>query len=897
MAGFASASSGATVLVTVSPATASVPAGAKEQFTAKVTGSTNTQVKWTVNKVAGGNATVGTVSSAGLYKAPAAIPSPAAVTVTATSEANTAEFASATVTVTEPPFVVTVSPATATVQTGATRQFTAIVTGNTNTAVTWTVYDGERGRMLGTITSDGLYTAPAAVPSPATLSVIATSTADADKFGSATVTVVEAPVAVSVVPATATVQPGGTLQFTATVANSTNTAVTWSVNKAAGGSANTGKISAAGLYTAPSAVPSPAIVTVAAKSAADSTKSGAASLTIQAPSGSAAAAGVTDSNGMVTLTSNGLTVPFKLSGQDTGASIAGVAVGLGTDPGVPGRAFLVISDPAGVYPLQILSFAGSATPTSVQARELFIDGAALPAVASATSAAVSSGCPSGTGTTASSVITLKGLKAPPAPLSTQQSQVLLVDALKNLVTLGPGSLPAGTYGPISIAQYPVTSECLKDVGKILGTELAKEAFLVTLGAYVPIVEPAVQTYEMVGMTSLFSEALDTYDKCAYNQPGNPVLNITSVCVGPGAGANNCVLIPQLVSAPEPPSTEQLGQDYAMQPVGVKPAGYSVESYIQSGNLGGIVVGATDSAGTGQVEVPLGGNKVCVDSPGYRQYTNPNLVVSSPPKTIDVTLTPEGKPALTAAPGSLAFTATQGGPSPASQSLTIGSTSGPLNWTVPADPSGVISVVPSKGTTPATVSVSLDTAGWPAGTATGAIPITADGASNSPLSVPVSLDVIAAPCPALTNAWSGTMTQSFEDTNGDEMCVYAGTMDWSLDQTGNSLTGSYYFSDTLTSNNLDVCNPTQGWADTFAGTVKGFSISLIDTPDPFENVFTASLSGETITGTEAGGGATMTYKLTCQPPPGEVRGAGAAVREPPRPPTTPRMDKPPSTTVP
>jgi subtilase family serine protease len=75
-------------------------------------------------------------------------------------------------------------------------------------------------------------------------------------------------------PVTATQQ-----QFSATVNNSTNTAVTWSV---AGGNAN-GTVSSTGLYTAPTAVPSPAAGTVIATAAADSSKSGSGVVQILTP--------------------------------------------------------------------------------------------------------------------------------------------------------------------------------------------------------------------------------------------------------------------------------------------------------------------------------------------------------------------------------------------------------------------------------------------------------------------------------------------------------------------------------------------------------------------------------------------------------------------------------------
>ena len=85
------------VSVTIAPTSATVAARGTQQFTATVQNTSNTAVTWQVNGVTGGNATVGTISSSGLYTAPA---SPATVTVTAVSQADTTKSASAQVTIT-----------------------------------------------------------------------------------------------------------------------------------------------------------------------------------------------------------------------------------------------------------------------------------------------------------------------------------------------------------------------------------------------------------------------------------------------------------------------------------------------------------------------------------------------------------------------------------------------------------------------------------------------------------------------------------------------------------------------------------------------------------------------------------------------------------------------------
>jgi hypothetical protein len=87
-------------------------------------------------------------------------------------------------------------------------------------------------------------------------------------------------VSVSISPTYAVVQLGQTLQFTATVSGTGNTAVTWQVDNADGGDSATGTVSMSGLFTAPSALPTPASATITAVSQADPTKSATAVVTL-----------------------------------------------------------------------------------------------------------------------------------------------------------------------------------------------------------------------------------------------------------------------------------------------------------------------------------------------------------------------------------------------------------------------------------------------------------------------------------------------------------------------------------------------------------------------------------------------------------------------------------------
>ncbi len=204
-----------TVAVAVTPKTSSITVGMTAQLTATVTGSTDKAVTWSVQEGTAG----GSVTSAGLYTAPQTA---GTYHVIAKSHADPTKSDTATVTSsTSPPapapapapavVAVSVSPTTVDVDACQTYTFTASVTGTSNTAVTWSTLEGTTG---GTISTTGVYTAPATA---GTYHVVATSQADTTKTTTATVTVTERIVSVAVNPQTVTVSQGGTAQFSATV--------------------------------------------------------------------------------------------------------------------------------------------------------------------------------------------------------------------------------------------------------------------------------------------------------------------------------------------------------------------------------------------------------------------------------------------------------------------------------------------------------------------------------------------------------------------------------------------------------------------------------------------------------------------------------------------------------
>jgi hypothetical protein len=87
------------VSVSVSPSVAAVVITTQtQQFTATVTGTTNTSVNWSVDGVAGGSSSTGTITAGGLYSPPSA---GGTHTITATSAASSSASATATIAVTD----------------------------------------------------------------------------------------------------------------------------------------------------------------------------------------------------------------------------------------------------------------------------------------------------------------------------------------------------------------------------------------------------------------------------------------------------------------------------------------------------------------------------------------------------------------------------------------------------------------------------------------------------------------------------------------------------------------------------------------------------------------------------------------------------------------------------
>lgn len=155
---------------------------------------------------------------------------------------------------------------------------------------------------------------------------------------------------------------------------------------------------------------------------------------------------------------------------------------------------------------------------------------------------------------------------------------------------------------------------------------------------------------------------------------------------------------------------------------ISPTGGASSATTVSVNINGLTVGTY----SGTITITAFG---ATNSPAHVPVT---LTVNPPPPAIHVN------------PASLNFTVQELAGSPTNKPLSItNSGGGTLNWTA-SDDATWLSLTSQSGTAPSTVVALANVSGLAAGTYNGTITITASGATNSPLHVPVTLTVTPAP---------------------------------------------------------------------------------------------------------------------------------------------------------
>jgi hypothetical protein len=201
--------------LTILPAEVTLAPGGKQTFSVRLSGAGSPQVTWLIEE---GQAGGDLIPNMGVYTAPNKI---GTYHVTVTLNSDKTKKATAVITVAN--VVVNIKPPIATVSPKGTQTFAAEVTGNPEKRVSWRVE--ELGG--GTITADGVYTAP---DKGGPYHVVATARADANSTARATVNISTPPsptVNLIVSPAEAILVPGGKQEFRATVTGVADKTVGW----------------------------------------------------------------------------------------------------------------------------------------------------------------------------------------------------------------------------------------------------------------------------------------------------------------------------------------------------------------------------------------------------------------------------------------------------------------------------------------------------------------------------------------------------------------------------------------------------------------------------------------------------------------------------------------------
>jgi hypothetical protein len=141
------------------------------------------------------------------------------------------------------PVSLTITPGSATLSVAQTQQFNVTVLNDaSNSGVFWQVNGIAGGSAaFGSISPDGLYTAPAVIPNPTTFDVSAVSQANKSASASARVTITAAsPISITISPTSPSVPVNATQNFSATVQNDVQSnGVSWSVTGCSGAACGT----------------------------------------------------------------------------------------------------------------------------------------------------------------------------------------------------------------------------------------------------------------------------------------------------------------------------------------------------------------------------------------------------------------------------------------------------------------------------------------------------------------------------------------------------------------------------------------------------------------------------------------------------------------------------------
>jgi uncharacterized protein (TIGR03437 family) len=325
------------------------------------------------------------------------------------------------------------------------------------------------------------------------------------------------------------------------------------------------------------------------------------------------------------------------------------------------------------------------------------------------------------------------------------------------LTVNPAGLTPGIYVmPITITMpaLPIATKVIQAQLSITGSNLAASPSMLTFTYQQGLPLPAAQSVSITlasGSGSVALAPLRTDVSWLYVSQASVAPATLKVSVSPGllsAGTYTGDVIVQGVGSPtvslDIPVTitvtaaAQLTATPATlafnyQIGGAAPAPQSIA--LATGNVSvnfratspGNWLQLSPVSGTTPDSVLVTANPAGLPAGTYSGTINVITFGSTNPGAIAVTLTITGPPQLTFNTSQLTFAAPVGGPAPATQTLTVSSTNGPLSFTTAAG-SVWLGVTPASGTTPATLTVSVNPTGLAAGTYNGTVNITQAGSA-------------------------------------------------------------------------------------------------------------------------------------------------------------------------
>jgi uncharacterized protein (TIGR03437 family) len=321
------------------------------------------------------------------------------------------------------------------------------------------------------------------------------------------------------------------------------------------------------------------------------------------------------------------------------------------------------------------------------------------------------------------------------------------------VSVNPAGLAPGTYSAaitINATSIPVTLAVT--AAPVLSIAPSSLSFTYQQGGALPAAQTlaATATGGNVSITATAGAAWITVSPTSGTTPTNLSVGINPAGLAVGnysssitVNGNNIPVALTITAAPTPPSlsANPANLSFAYMLGGAAPASQSLQITSSAApitlsiNTPTSWLSVTPTSGA----TPLALN-VTADPTGLAagSYTG-SITVNT--LTIPVVLVVSGAPTITASPASLQFNYQLGGALPASQSINATSVSGALNATV-STPTSWLSVSPASGTTPFTISVSINPTGLVAGSYTGIVNI-------NTTAIPVTLNITQATTPSFS----------------------------------------------------------------------------------------------------------------------------------------------------